>query len=122
MVTICYTINSLQHLPKGVVAQILNHTEELTMNVIALVHEIKDERPDFLESMPIDDVKSFCKANGYKITKVYDDDGQLINDIKLKKIRPKRIVFWGTYEDYPELDRLCNKLGINLITIFPMLV
>ncbi len=92
------------------------------MNTIAFAHEITDERYEVLESLPIDDVKSFCKANGYKITKVYDDDSQLINDIELKRIRPKRIVFWGTYEDYPELDRLCNKLGINLITIFPMLV
>lgn len=92
------------------------------MNTIALAHEITDERCEVLKSLPIDDVKSFCKEKGYKITKVYDDDSQLINDIKLKNIRPKRIVFWGTYEDYPELDRLCNKLGINLITIFPMLV
>ncbi|MBZ8162535.1 recombinase family protein [Mammaliicoccus sciuri] len=92
------------------------------MNTIAFAHEITDERYEVLESLPIDDVKSFCKEKDYKITKVYDDDSQLINDIKLKKIRPKRIVFWGTYEDYPELDRLCNKLGINLITIFPMLV
>lgn len=92
------------------------------MNTIAFAHEITDERYKVLESLPIDDVKSFCKEKDYKITKVYDDDSQLINDIKLKKIRPKRIVFWGTYEDYPELDRLCNKLGINLITIFPLLV
>lgn len=92
------------------------------MNTIALTHNITDERLEGLEVLPIDDVKSFCKANGYKITKVYYDDSQLINDIELKRIRPRRIVFWGTYEDYPELDRLCNKLGINLITIFPMLV
>lgn len=92
------------------------------MNTIAFAHEITDERYEVLESLPLDDVKIFCKANGYKITKVYYDDSQLINDIELKRIRPRRIVFWGTYEDYPELDRLCNKLGINLITIFPMLV
>ena len=92
------------------------------MNVIALAHNITDERSEFLENTPIDDIKTFCKSNGYKITKAYDNDNQLINDIKLKNIKPKRIVFWGTYEDYPELDRLCSKLNIEFITIFPMLV
>lgn len=92
------------------------------MNVIVLAHDITDARYEALESLPIDEVTTFCKANSYKITKVYDDDSQLIADIKLKKIKPKRIVFWGIYDDYPELDRLCNKLGINFITIFPMLV
>ncbi len=100
----------------------LNQLEELTMNVIVLAHNITDERSEVLESMPIDDVKSFCKSNGCKITKYYDDDSQLINDIKLKNIKPKRIVFWGIYEDYSELDRLCSKRKIEFITIFPMLV
>ncbi|UXV32214.1 MULTISPECIES: hypothetical protein [Staphylococcaceae] len=67
------------------------------MNVIALTHNITDERSEFLENTPID-------------------------DIKLKNIKPKRIVSWGTYEDYSELDRLCSKLNIEFITIFPMLV
>ena len=62
----------------------LNQLEELTMNVIVLAHNITDERSEVLESMPIDDIKSFCKSNGCKITKYYDDDSQLINDIKLK--------------------------------------
>lgn len=100
----------------------LNQPEVLTMNVVALTHNITDERSEFLEKMPIDDIKTFCKSNGCKITKAYDNDNQLINDIKLKNIKPKRIVFWGTYEDYPELDRLCSKLNIEFITIFPMLV
>ena len=54
------------------------------MNVIALTHNITDERSEFLENTPIDDIKTFCKSNGYKITKAYDNDNQLINDIKLK--------------------------------------
>lgn len=92
------------------------------MNVITLAHNITDERAEFLESMPIDDIKTFCKSNGYKITKAYDDDSQLINDIKLKNIKPKRIVFWGIYEDYPELVRFCSKRKIEFITIFPILL
>ena len=31
------------------------------MNVIVLAHNITDERSEVLESMPIDDIKSFCK-------------------------------------------------------------
>ncbi|PKI12180.1 hypothetical protein CW743_09015 [Staphylococcus shinii] len=91
------------------------------MNVIALAHNITDEREDYLDK-PIDAVRAYCKEHGYKITKDYNDDNQLINDIKLKHVKPKRIVFWGIYEDYPKLVRLCSTQGIELITTFPMLV
>ena len=99
----------------------LNQPEELTMNVIVLAHDITDEREVYLDE-PIDTVKAYCKEHGYKIKKDYDDDSQLINDIKLKNIKPKRIVFWGIYEDYPKLVKLCSTRGIELITTFPMLV
>lgn len=99
----------------------LNQPEVLTMNVVALAHNITDEREDYLDK-PIDAVRAYCKEHGYKITKNYNDDNQLINDIKLKHVKPKRIVFWGIYEDYPKLVRLCSKRKIEFITIFPMLV
>ena len=99
----------------------LNQPEELTMNVIVLAHNITDEREAYLDE-PIDTVKAYCKEHGYKITKDYNDDNQLINDIKLKHVKPKRIVFWGIYEDYPKLVKLCSTRGIELITTFPMLV
>ncbi|WP_210123373.1 MULTISPECIES: hypothetical protein [unclassified Staphylococcus] len=91
------------------------------MNVVALAHNITDEREDYLDK-PIDAVRAYCKEHGYKITKDYNDDNQLINDIKLKHVKPKRIVFWGIYEDYPKLVRLCSTRGIELITTFPKLV
>ncbi|UXU52561.1 recombinase family protein [Staphylococcus arlettae] len=90
------------------------------MNVIVLAHNITDEREAYLDE-PIDTVRTYCKKHSYKITKDYNDDNQLINDIKLKHVKPKRIVFWGIYEDYPELYRLCSKRKIEFITIFPML-
>ncbi len=71
----------------------LNQSEELTMNVIVLAHNITDEREDHLDKQPIDTVRAYCKEHGYKITKDYNDDNQLINDIKLKHFKPKRIVF-----------------------------
>ena len=92
------------------------------MKVIALAHNITDEREDHLDKQPIDTVRAYCKEHGYKITKDYNDDNQLINDIKLKHVKPKRIVFWGTYEDYPELEQICSKRKIEFITIFPKLV
>ncbi|HBC4217056.1 TPA: hypothetical protein KEO10_000881 [Staphylococcus aureus] len=92
------------------------------MNVIVLAHNITDEREDHLDKQPIDTVRAYCKEHGYKITKDYNDDNQLINDIKLKHFKPKRIVFWCIYEDYPKLVRLCSTRGIELITTFPMLV
>ncbi|AWI43322.1 hypothetical protein ACQ3HR_09820 [Staphylococcus cohnii] len=91
------------------------------MNVIVLAHNITDEREAYLDE-PIDTVRAYCKEHSYKITKDYNDDNQLINDIKLKHVKPKRIVFWGIYEDYPKLVKLCSTRGIELITIFPMLV
>ena len=99
----------------------LNQPEELTMNVIVLAHNITDEREAYLDE-PIDTVRAYCKEHGYKITKAYDDDSQLINDIKLKHVKPKHIVFWGIYEDYPKLVRLCSTRGIELIPTFPILV
>ncbi|EOB8002598.1 MAG: hypothetical protein E7E91_12255 [Staphylococcus aureus] len=63
------------------------------MNVIVLAHNITDEREDHLDKQPIDTVRAYCKEHGYKITKDYNDDNQLINDIKLKHFKPKRIVF-----------------------------
>ena len=70
----------------------LNQPEVLTMNVVALAHNITDEREAYLDE-PIDTVRAYCKEHGYKITKDYNDDNQLINDIKLKHVKPKRIVF-----------------------------
>lgn len=99
----------------------LNQPEELIMNVIVLAHNVTDEREAYLDE-PIDTVRAYCKEHGYKITKDYNDDNQLINDIKLNHVKPKRIVFWGIYEDYPKLVRLCSTRGIELITTFPMLV
>lgn len=99
----------------------LNQPEVLTMNIVALAHNITDEREVYLDE-PIDTVKAYCKEHGYKITKDYNDDNQLINDIKLKHVKPKRIVFWGIYEDYPELEQICSKRKIEFITIFPKLV
>ena len=99
----------------------LNQPEVLTMNVVALAHNITDEREVYLDE-PIDTVKAYCKEHGYKITKDYNYYIQLINDIKLKHVKPKRIVFWGIYEDYPELEQICSKRKIEFITIFPKLV
>ena len=70
----------------------LNQPEVLTMNVVALAHNITDEREVYLDE-PIDTVKAYCKEHGYKITKDYNADNQFINDIKLNHVKPKRIVF-----------------------------
>ncbi|MBF2758297.1 hypothetical protein ISO29_11455 [Staphylococcus haemolyticus] len=92
------------------------------MKVIALAHNITDEREDHLDKQPIDTVREYCKNNGLKITKIYNEESTLVDDINDNHIKPKRVVFWGTYEDYPKLDKLCSKRKIKFITIFPMLV
>lgn len=91
------------------------------MNVIALAHNITDEREDYLDK-PIDDVRTYCKKYDYKITKIYEEEGTLVDDINDNLIKAESIVFWGVHHDYPKLKKLCSKQDIDFITIFPMLV
>ncbi|MFT2204526.1 recombinase family protein [Staphylococcus chromogenes] len=90
------------------------------MNVTVLAHNITDERQEFIDQ-PIETVVSYCKNKNYVITKIYDEDNRLINDIKYQKIKPECIVFWGICEDYPKLYQLCNKLNITLMSVFSIL-
>ncbi|EHJ07404.1 recombinase family protein [Staphylococcus simiae] len=92
------------------------------MNTIALAHHNTDERSELEYPMPIDIVENFCQSHGYKISVVYEDDELLISDIKNQEIQPQYIIFWGEYDDYPELDMLCDELDIDFITVYPELV
>ncbi|MFB2286136.1 recombinase family protein [Staphylococcus aureus] len=91
------------------------------MNVVALAHNITDEREEYLDK-PIEAVRAYCKKHGYKITKIYDEESNLVDDINDNLFKAESIVFWGVHHDYPKLKKLCSKRKIEFITIFPMLV
>ncbi|WP_435373758.1 recombinase family protein [Staphylococcus nepalensis] len=87
------------------------------MNVIALAHNITDEREDYLDE-PIDTLRTYCKKHGYKIAKVYDEESTLVDDIKDNHIKTESIVFWGLHHDYPELKNFAQNEISNLLQYF----
>lgn len=84
---------------------------------ITLAHIIEDERLLYLEKTPEEMVQNYCDKKGYLISDSYVDDMLLINDIKQGRVSPTCIIFFGTYEDYPELDNLCSKFNIDFESI-----
>ena len=88
------------------------------MKTIALAHEITDERVDYLDSLPIDTIEKFCDKNGYKI----DETTQLEDDIIHGSITPSCIIFHGLYEEHNRLESICMNKGIDLISVFEILV
>lgn len=92
------------------------------MKTIALAHEITDERVDYLDSLPIDTIEEFCDKNGYKIDETYYESTQLEDDIIHGSITPSCIIFHGLYEEYNRLESICMNKGIDLISVFEILV
>lgn len=107
----------LQHLFKGVVAQILNQWRNCTMNTVALANEIEDERFEYLESTPLDTVKECCKQEGRQISNTYTEEYKLINDILEKVIKPTSIVAYGEYEDYIHLKKFAQRRISNSLLL-----